>query len=181
MKIKWIFMLLVILSPLLAHSQEEVPFCGVEIIKEQALFFFPTNPIANDDWVWYQDETPENALEYSWEIAIPSNAPVYSFGAYIFNFTEMSPKKGKLSELLQYAQKTVSRVKNETSYRSYEVESNLKIKAKVQNDGVVLGILDKETYDIIFADRPEGAIFRIRHPNPELSITCNGKITYHSN
>ena len=172
---KLIFTLtLLCVSP--AHSEEELPLCGADVIQNKAVFYFPI--LYEDHWQWYREETANDQLEYSWEVAIPANDPVYSLGVYLFKFAGLKPHSGTLEELLRYAQKTAAKVKNEGAYSTFTTDEHLEVRAGVKEQGVIVGIVDDKTFQMIMAGRPEEAMFRIRHPDPESSITCKGAIRY---
>jgi hypothetical protein len=157
-------------------AEEEFPLCGAHVKGTSAAFLFP---ILNENkWKWYRPETADDGLEYSWEVLIPPENPQYSFGIYLFKFQGMTPKEGSLEELLKYTQKSVTQRSVGNGHSTYEAQEEFDVRFIVKNQGVVVGIVDENTFRAILGDRPTEALFHLRHPDPESSVLCRGKIQY---
>lgn len=152
--------------------------CNAYVKDNTAVFYFPI--IDNSTWVWFQNSTKDNALEYSWEIVIESSKNSYKFGYYLFKYPGQKQKEGSLQELLRYAQISVfESVLKPDGGTSGSLRDDLKIRAGIIDGGVVVGIKDSKTFHTIIKDEPKKAGFVISDPVEENSFICNAKIEYY--
>src|SRR4249920_980473 len=58
-------------------------------------------PVAHEGpWRWDRSETPDNALEFRWEVSVESKDEEYQFGFSLFKFPGSKEGTGNLEELL---------------------------------------------------------------------------------
>lgn len=142
-----------------------------------ALFYFPT--VDNSKWVWFQNNTKDNALEYSWEILITSSNKSYKFGSFLFKYPGKQQKDGSLQKLLWDAQTSVfESVLKPNGGTSDSLRDDLKISAEIIRDGVVIRIDDSNTFNTILKDKPKTAYFTVKNP-AQNDFKCETAIDYY--
>jgi hypothetical protein len=107
------FMIAAVLLALLltdAHAaeksiQNQPQYCHAIVQDNKAAFIFPI--IDNVEWVWFNNETKDNNLEYSWEVVLPGKEQSMKFGVFLFKYPGEKEKSGTLKQLLNEAQWTV--------------------------------------------------------------------------
>jgi hypothetical protein len=72
------------------------------VTARSAEFFIP---VAHDGlWRWYRTTTPDNDLEYCWQIGVSSRGVEYELGFYLFKFPRSAEGVGDLAQLLKAGQ-----------------------------------------------------------------------------
>jgi hypothetical protein len=144
--------------------------------NNKAAFVFPI--MDADELTWFNKETMDNELEYSWEVLLPGEKQSLKFGAFLFKYPGEKEKVGSLKQLINEAQWTVFDQKLTPNGRTTsKMLDDMKVALKIVDGGVVVGITEKVTFDKAFTNHPEKAQFVIRTPS-DPPFTCDTSIEY---
>ncbi|MGA7827547.1 MAG: hypothetical protein WCA04_07810 [Geobacteraceae bacterium] len=129
------------------------------IIRPNVLEFI--FPIPNKDtFEWYQDNTPDNDLEYAWQIRLEGTEKRsdYEFGVYLFKYPGSKPAKGNFTKLISRAQVSIW---DQNGNQNKE----MKISALVENSRLIIRVTDKRTIGALMANHPKTVYFTVRAPD----------------
>lgn len=180
MKLPIIAVLLLIAFSTGVHAAEspsaQSQYCHAIVQDNKAAFVFPI--IDNVEWSWFKKETKDNDLEYSWEVLLPGNKQSMKFGVFLFKFPGEKEKTGTLKQLINEAQWSVLDQKSAPNGgTTSKMLEDMKVSARIIDDGVVVGITDKATFERAFSSHPEKAQFLIRTPF-DSPFSCDASIEY---
>jgi hypothetical protein len=157
-------------------GQAEKKYCHAIVQDHKAAFVFPIT--GDEHWTWYNKETKDNALEYSWELELRGEQNSFNFGVYLFKFPGKQEETGSLEQLLKEAQWSVFDQKpTPNGGTTATILEDLRITSRLIDGGVVVGITDKETFNRIFAIHPKVAHFVMRTPS-DVPFKCDATIEY---
>ncbi|MEO5342298.1 MAG: hypothetical protein H7842_02975 [Gammaproteobacteria bacterium SHHR-1] len=176
-----ILLLLVLIAPGLGAEEaldlEHPPLCEVTVYADRAEFLFPILDL--DEWRWYRKESPEDQLEYAWEVMLPADRPGFVFGIYLAKGAGALQQDGGLDELLQQTRwNAVLLVSDEAGDITPVALPKTQLSAELREGGVVLSLLGRESLDKFFQDRPTQARFNLLHPDEVFSINCLAEVIY---
>jgi hypothetical protein len=140
-----------------------------------AEFKIPLEQPASATWNWNRADTPDNAGEYSWQVAVPNCAGRYSFGFYLYKFPGSKPAHGNLEAMIKAGQASV--FKEDAKSGSGELK-NARVNVLIENDRIVLRITDAKLIQMIFAGHPDSATINTREIGSNFEVV---KIAYRSN
>ncbi len=156
--------------------QNQPQYCHAVVQGNKATFIFPI--IDNVEWSWFNKETKDNDLEYSWEVVLPGKEQSMKFGVFLFKYPGDKEQPGTLKQLLNEAQWSVfdqqSAPNGGTTSKMLE---DMKVSARIIDGGVVVGITDKATFERAFSSHPEKAQLLIRTPF-DSPFSCDASIEY---
>ncbi len=157
-------------------TQNQPQYCHAIVQDNKAAFIFPI--IDNGEWSWFNKETKDNYLEYSWEVVLPGKEQSMKFGVFLCKYPEEKAKSGTLKELINEAQWSVfdQQPASNGGTRSKILE-NMKVSARIIDGGVVVDITDKVTFERAFASHPKKAQLLIRTPF-DPPFCCDASIEY---
>jgi hypothetical protein len=179
MQLPAIILLLFLATPDHANSdpiQVREKYCYAVVQDNKAAFVFPIT--GDEQWTWYNKETKDTALGYSWEVQLRGEQNSFNFGVYLFKFPGKQEETGSLEQLLKEAQWSVFDQKaTPNGGTTATILEDLRITSRLVDGGVVVGIIDKETFNRIFAINPKVAHFVMRTPS-DVPFTCDATIEY---
>ena len=143
------------LAPLFAQDAKTVG----TVAPNLAEFKIPLEQPASATWRWNRTETPDNAGEYIWQVAVPNGSGRYSFGFYLYKFPGSKPAHGPLQALFKAGQLSVFKENDESRG---DLLQNAKINAAAEDGSVVFRITDAELIRTIFGNRPETVTINTR-------------------
>lgn len=156
----WLIFALLVLGIGVAYGQSnEIQETDVHIIFKPDLLEF-SFPIPNRDvFEWYQDKTPDNDLEYAWEIRLggTETRSNYEFGVYLYKYPGSKPTKGDFKKLISESQVSVWN-------RNGSLNTDLKIKAHIKYDRLIVRVTDKDTISALTVNKPKFVYFTVRTP-----------------
>lgn len=157
-------------------TQPQPQYCHVIVQDNKAAFVFPI--MEDEKWTWFNKETNDNELEYSWEVIIPDEKQHLKLGAFLFNYPGQKEKSGTLQQLINETQWSVfDQSPTPNGGTTSKMLEDMKIVLKVIDGGIVVGITDKATFDRAFTPHPRKAYFVMRTPF-DAPFTCDALIDY---
>jgi hypothetical protein len=123
-------------------------------------------------WTWNKKETPDNLLEYTWNISLVGNDSkgTYDFGIYLFKYPNSEEVTGSIVDLISYAQTS--------AWDQGNRRDDLIIKSTIQDHKLIIRVTDKKTFSKLFHQKPTIAHCRVRTPYPELDCAGNAQIDF---
>jgi hypothetical protein len=129
------------------------------VTPKEGRFVFPVPD--QETWRWNRAETAENALEYSWTVAVASGDKTYSFGFNLFKFSGAKPTKGPLRDLLFAGQDDVWL---HDKQGGAEIVAG-RVLVVAEKDAVVVSITEPRLLKSLFADKPANVTMETVHPD----------------
>ena len=117
-----------------------------------------------DSWRWNRIETPENALEYRFELSVSGKDGEYQFGFSLYRFPKSKEEVGSIEALLRTGQVSIWKLEPDGG-SSVVTDANLS--ATVGTDCVVIKVLDPASVRLLFGNRPTTAKALTRIPGSE--------------
>ncbi len=124
-------------------------------------------------WRWARNQTPENALEFSWEVSVKNKVGEYQFGFSFYRFPGSKEGVGTLSALLKAGQ--ASLWKRESNGEASLVES-ASVSATAVDGRVVVRVSDPASVRLLFGERPP--VVKALSKTPERSESHEVSIEY---
>ena len=152
-------------------SINQAPFTA-QVSKTEAKFILPVPP--RSEWRWRLAETQDNAQEYRLSVGVENEENKFSFGFYLWKRAGARPQAGSLSELIKAGQASVF---GRTSAGMNSIIRDAGIKAKLDQDMLVITIRGKENVARLFSGRPAEVTFDIKVPD-EAPTTKTVPVTY---
>ncbi len=157
-----------------ADIKDNKQHCYASVRNYKAFFVFPKEN--KRQWTWYRNIINDEHMEYSWEIYLHKSNPAFNFGVYLFKFPGEIQQEGSLEELLRHAQySVVKKLSNDNN--TIEVEENLKIYAFVKDGSIIIGVNDRNTFNILFENKPTRAFFKKTEDSKNI-FSCDAKIEF---
>jgi hypothetical protein len=120
-------------------------------------------PVAHEGpWRWARAHTPDNALEFRWELSVMSRDAEYQFGFSMFKFPGSKEGAGNLDELLKAGQASLWRI---ASDGGGSLVQGAKVSATAGNGGIVVRVSDPASLRLLFGDRPAVATAFAKTPD----------------
>jgi hypothetical protein len=146
--------------PLIARAETQPT---AVVTARSAEFFIP---VTHDrQWRWYRTTTPDNDLEYCWQVGVSSGGVEYELGFYLFKFPGSAEGVGDLAQLLKAGQASLWRRRDPDDGGS--VVTGAGVSVVVRDGGVVVRVSDAATVRMVFADRPSTAKVLTRTPDTD--------------
>ena len=105
----------------------------------------------NGLWRWNRTQTPDNDLEYRWQVAVSSQGVEYEFGFSLFKFPGSAEGVGDLAQLLKVGQASLWRRRPSDGG---SLVTGAGVSVFVRDGGLVVRVPDAATVRMLFADRP---------------------------
>lgn len=158
---------------------EHPPLCEVTVHQDRAEFLFPVLEVA--EWRWQRPETDKGTLEYAWEVMLPADRPEYVFGIYLPKRKGAKQKEGGLKQLMAETSWNAVRLVEDPKKADNLLTVALprtQLSAKLEGGGVVLTLLDVESVEKFFANKPQDVGFNLLHPDEVYAIRCRARVRY---
>jgi len=162
-------------------------FCKAIVSNNKFILIFPVLE-HKDTWVWWQNNTKDNELEYAWNAKFghcaTSNVFVeedFSVWVGLYKFPGQKERVSTLQELLKESQSDVMFGNNDGSSKNYNRIDGLRIFTTEINGNVVAGSYDRETIDRIFSKKPSYAYMSVNTPDINQNYMCFAKVEYKRN
>ena len=123
----------------------------------EAVFIFPTTKRGN--WSWHNVETPNNFLEYSWNVATGKHKSGYQFGPALFKLGDAKPANGSLPELLDACQHDLWVVSEDGGHNAGDYGE-----AKIVDGKIHVIITNNKLLEKIFGAKPTTVYMTISTP-----------------
>jgi hypothetical protein len=157
---------------LFAQSVEEA-LNGLEwsanVSETEATFTFP--PTKRNKWSWYNSETRDDLLEYSWNVMIGDHKSGFHFGPALFKPSGSQTANGSLSDLLNACQHDLWRVSEKGGHNVGEYGQT-----KLEDGKVRVIISDPKLLEQLFGSKPETVHMMIN--TPEFMIRQKVSVNY---
>jgi hypothetical protein len=128
------------------------------IAKGEATFTFPASK--KQTWSWNNPETPDEHLEYSWNVTIGDDNSGFDFGPALFKPEGSQTASGSLSDLLNACQHHLWRVSENGGTNVGEFGH-----VKLEDGKVRLTISDPELLEQLFGTKPNTVHMMINTPD----------------
>jgi len=135
---------------------------AVLVTANSAEYSFPLPH--QDSWRWNRNETPENALEYRWELSVRGKDGEYQFGFSLYRFPKSKEETGSIEALLHTGQVSIWKLEPDGGS---SVVTDAKVSAKAGNGRVVIMVSDPASVRLLFGNRPTMAKALTRMPDRE--------------
>ena len=122
--------------------------------QNRAEFWFP---VASADAEWEWGTSPDNALEYSWLVVLPSKSSNYEMGFSLFKQDRKSRQKGPLEGLLGAGQVDVWETTPGGGAKVVEGVRGIRVYRK--DDGVMVELTDADILKKLREAKPEELTF----------------------
>lgn len=160
--------------PHLHYKIDNKQQCYASVRDYKAFFVFPKEN--KRQWTWYRNIIKDDHMEYSWEISLHKNNSTFNFGVYLFKFPGKTQQEGSLEELLKHAQYSVFKKPNDSN-KTLGVMEDLKIHAFVKDGSIIVGVKDRNTFNILIENKPTRAFFR-KIEDGKTVFSCDTKIEF---
>jgi hypothetical protein len=139
-------------------EQSTSRICTAVVKDHTAQFAFPLPE--RQAWTWYMNATPNNDLEYVWEIILGDGIGTnkYNFGVYLYKYPGSQESTGSINQLLSIAQSSV------WDNKSSRVREDLKVQSSIEGRKLIIRVSDKETSSELFSQRPTNFNCRVATP-----------------
>jgi len=132
----------------------------VVVTANSAEFSFPVPH--QDLWRWGRAKTPENALEYRWELNVRGRGGEYQFGFSLYRFPKSKEETGSLGALLKEGQASIWKLEPDGGA---SVVADATVSAMAGNGCVVIRLSDPASVRLLFGNRPTMAKALTRMPD----------------
>jgi hypothetical protein len=120
-------------------------------------------PVAHEGpWRWDRSETPDNALEFRWEVSVKSKDEEYQFGFSLFKFPGSKEGAGNLDELLKAGQASLWKIGSDGGGSLVQGAS---VSATAVGGRVVVRVSDPASVRLLFSHRPPMAKVLTKTPD----------------
>lgn len=134
----------------LAESFREAPAFTAIVTDSVAAFVLPVPE--RSEWVWGAIETPNNAAEYRWEVAVANGGEEYAFGFYKYRHPSLAPTYGSLDELIEAGQEDLWRT-DPDGLQSLVPSAGVRV-LPLAPGRVLVGVEGAENVARLFSSRP---------------------------
>jgi len=132
----------------------------VVVTASSAEFSFPVPH--QDSWHWGRSNTPENALEYRWELCVRGRGGEYQFGFSLYRFPKAKENGGSLEALLKAGQASIWKLEPDGGA---SVVADATVSATPGDGCVVIRVSDPASVRLLFGNRPTIAKALTRMPD----------------
>jgi hypothetical protein len=156
----WVVLsLLILVIGILGEQANAIQETDIQEIIRPNILEFSFLISDKDTFEWYQDKTPDNDLEYAWQIRLEGTETRsnYEFGVYLFKYPSSKPTKGDFKKLISRSQVSVWD-------QNGNQNKDMKIMALVENNRLIIRVTDKGTIAALMANDPKTVYFTIRSP-----------------
>ena len=127
------------------------------VAENEATFTFPASK--RTTWSWYNSETRDDLLEYSWNVMIGDHKSGFHFGPALFKPSGSQTTTGSLSDLMNACQHDLWRVSENGGHNIGEYGQT-----KLENGKVRVIISDPKLLEQLFGSKPETVHMMINTP-----------------
>ena len=124
-------------------------------------------------WRWARATTPENALEFRWEISVKNRVGEYLFGFSFYKFPGSKEGGGNLSALLNAGQASLWKIESDGGA---SVVESANVSATAVEGRVVVRVSDPAFVRLLFGERPP--VVKALSKTPETSESHEISIKY---
>jgi hypothetical protein len=160
MKIWVLFSLLILAIGIAGKQAKAFQETDIQAIFRPNILEFSFRIPNNDTFEWYQEKTPDNDLEYAWQIRLEGTEQRSNceFGVYLFKYPGSKPMKGTFKKL-------ISRSQVSAWDQNGIQKPDMKIMALVENKRLIIRVTDKATIGALMANNPKTVYFTVRSPD----------------
>ncbi|MGB1109091.1 MAG: hypothetical protein ACPG4N_01975 [Gammaproteobacteria bacterium] len=158
---------LVTCSPVMAEEHWMPDDCRVKVTGNGAELIFPA-VYETEAWTWFQSDTQDDSLEYSFEVLLRSGEHTRGLGFYLFKLGGMHPVVGDTNSFIQQG-KVMVWTKVNRGRRLVPVEG---VEVTQRDKRIILKIKDTATMRALFGSNPRAALFSTLHPDPKFTYGC---------
>ena len=126
-----------------------------------------TFPLAGrKKWTWHNADTPNNRLEYGWNVDVIDNGTGYQFGASLFHHSDAPARKGTLANLLETCQHDLWRVAKDSGdnigkFGKIDIVDS-RVRISISNQKLIEKIFDKKPTHVDMSVNMPGCTVRKR-------------------
>lgn len=139
------------------------------VSESEASFTFPRTK--KEEWSWFNKETPNNLLEYSWNVTLGDNQSGYEFGPTLFKPGGTTPMSGSLSDLIETCQHDLWRVTDDSGDTIGEYGNT-----NVKDGKVCVKVIDGDLLEKLFGAKPKTVFMAIN--TPDFSLRTKVSVMY---
>lgn len=154
-------------GPTMAADQWMPKDCSITLTEQGARLSFPA--VYDDNaWTWFQSQTRDDSLEYSFEVLLRSGKNTRGLGFYVFKLGGMHPASGSDSEFFKQGRMMVWTKVNQ-GRRLVPVQG---VSISHEGERIIMHVDDRSTMHALFGSGARAALFSALHPEPGLTYGC---------